>query len=675
MAVGALLFLAACQQQQAAKTDSGISRLDSLMYAIYDARYVNPERAMVMTDSLEHTGDLTLNMADECRAEIYEAMGQSRTAAYYAKKSLRDGNLHREDPPSYYAALRLLPHISINNLNWREALEYATNGYDVARADTAWFGRIYAPKFLSQIGSCQIMLGRVEEGNESFRVACDSMMAYASESNSFNGFYNLFAAIGNCIECNLMVDHTDIALSWLPRLHEIYERSMTISDSKDEYKDFAKQELEANTALVLAKAGRREDAEKHYQAFMQTAGKTDNDYLGQQVNYLRAMERWDELADLSERVDMARLSKGEFLSLDYLRLELAPMFEAEMKSGRTAKALATANRIITSLDSAYTQLQKNDAAQLAVIYETQAKEAKIAEQQSALERQRLMVVVVAMILAVLSVTILMLQHRRSARRLAAKNRELEQKNELLSVANARAEESSKMKSNFIQQISHEIRTPLNILSGFTQVITSPGIELDSKAKLDINRQITENTDRITGLVNKMLELSEAGSASVIERSDNVLAVQIAAQAVEDSGIAAASHLDFELKIDEGADSITLNTNLRHATRALTLLLDNARKFTHRAEALHGHETTEEKKRATLFVTSCGDGVKFVVEDTGIGVPPDEAERIFDEFVQLDEYYDGTGIGLTVARSIARRLGGDIFLDTSYFDGARFIMTL
>ena len=57
------------------------------------------------------------------------------------------------------------------------------------------------------------------------------------------------------------------------------------------------------------------------------------------------------------------------------------------------------------------------------------------------------------------------------------------------------------------------------------------------------------------------------------------------------------------------------------------------------------------------------------------MPEDEAERIFDEFVQLDNYYDGTGIGLTVARSLARRLGGDIVLDTSYKGGARFVMIL
>ena len=57
------------------------------------------------------------------------------------------------------------------------------------------------------------------------------------------------------------------------------------------------------------------------------------------------------------------------------------------------------------------------------------------------------------------------------------------------------------------------------------------------------------------------------------------------------------------------------------------------------------------------------------------MPLSEAEHVFDEFVQLDEYYEGTGIGLTVARSLARRLGGDVVLDTTYTSGARFVMTL
>ena len=237
-----------------------------------------------------------------------------------------------------------------------------------------------------------------------------------------------------------------------------------------------------------------------------------------------------------------------------------------------------------------------------------------------------------------------------------------------------AMESSRMKTDFIQQISHEIRTPLNILSGFAQVLTS-GMELDEATRQEVTKGIVDNTERITSLVNKMLELAEAGSDNPLERNDQVLAIQIAAQATEDSGISQATHLDFDLDITPEAETVMLTTALVPATRVLTLLLDNAMKFTHPAEAAGGVDAVKEKAHAVLRV-SVDDGlVVFTVEDTGIGVPPEESEHIFEEFVQLDKYYDGTGIGLTVARSLAHRLGGDVRLDTDYSSGARFVYTL
>ena len=237
-----------------------------------------------------------------------------------------------------------------------------------------------------------------------------------------------------------------------------------------------------------------------------------------------------------------------------------------------------------------------------------------------------------------------------------------------------AMESSRMKTDFIQQISHEIRTPLNILSGFTQVLTS-GMELDEATQQEVTKGIVDNTERITSLVNKMLELAESGSDTPLERNDQALAIQIAAQAAEDSGITKATHLDFDLDIAPEAETVMLTTALAPATRVLVLLLDNAMKFTHPAEAAGGVNAVKEKSRAVLRVTVDDGMVVFTVEDTGIGVPPEEAGHIFEEFVQLDKYYDGTGIGLTVARSLAQRLGGDIRLDTSYSPGARFVYTL
>ena len=244
----------------------------------------------------------------------------------------------------------------------------------------------------------------------------------------------------------------------------------------------------------------------------------------------------------------------------------------------------------------------------------------------------------------------------------------------LLVANAKAEESTRMKTNFIKQISHEIRTPLNIVSGFTQVLTSPTTQLSEKEKEEISLQMIEGTERITSLVNKMLELSDMSSQTVLEKKNEVSAQDIARQAVQASGIEQAPHVAFSLQLGQGTDT-RFKTHRRSAVRILELLLDNAMKFTHQAESYHAMLEEGKRERVTLTVSYEDSHARFVVEDTGIGIPAKEAERIFDEFVQLDDYYDGTGIGLTVARSLARRLGGDVLLDTSYTDGARFVMTL
>lgn len=81
------------------------------------------------------------------------------------------------------------------------------------------------------------------------------------------------------------------------------------------------------------------------------------------------------------------------------------------------------------------------------------------------------------------------------------------------------------------------------------------------------------------------------------------------------------------------------------------------------------------QRVSLHIDTSEGNVVFTVEDTGIGIPPEKADVIFNEFVQLDDYYDGVGIGLAVARSLARRLGGNLVLDSGYTGGARFVYTL
>ncbi len=335
------------------------------------------------------------------------------------------------------------------------------------------------------------------------------------------------------------------------------------------------------------------------------------------------------------------------MDLDWWPMAQRLRGEALLAVGRNREAAILYQKMYLHKDSTFSKDVRMQLDELNTLF--QVDEIRMKGQ---LERSRFVILIICLIMLVLLLFIY-LRHR-AAKRLAQKNQEL-------MIANARAEESSKMKTAFIQQISHEFRTPLNILNGFTQILTAPDMVLQTEEKADIQKRISESTERITSLVNKMLELSDANSRQVIERNDSIAALMIATQAIEHTGIQQDSHIKFQLQADAQAEAI-MHTNLQSATRALTLLLDNARKFTKKGEV-------------RLIIQQQPGTFDFIVEDTGIGVPAQEAEHIFDEFVQLDEYYDGTGIGLAVARSIARRLGGDIVLDTSYSGGARFVMSL
>ena len=242
-------------------------------------------------------------------------------------------------------------------------------------------------------------------------------------------------------------------------------------------------------------------------------------------------------------------------------------------------------------------------------------------------------------------------------------------NEQLRIANEQAMVSSKMKSEFIRNISHEIRTPLNIVSGFTQILTASDMEMPEEEKADIQKRVTDNTDYITELVDRLLELSDISSVAVIECNDNIDVQTIVDKAIEHSRINLhtrpgnpASAIAFEFPDKDAVSSVALRTNSLYAARALAQLLENAVKFTHEGSVSLRLEYTDRK-------------VLFTVEDTGIGIPQDQKEHIFGEFVQLDEFVDGTGIGLPLARSIARRMGGDLWLDTNYSKGARFVFEL
>lgn len=636
------------------------SKQDSIIQSVIDE---DMDSALRLIDSLEDKHLLPEHKVNFYRGQIHFKLGQELTAELYYKKALTSDDLLEERPSLYYFVSDQLSTILTVKGDQDGAVKTATEAYTIVQKDTTQEGHYWSAILLHDIGYSQMQLGHYQDARKNFVQAWNTLKQLVNTNPTFDNLYTWARITYNIIDAYTSTEQFKEAEKWLPQAEEAISRMSASPECPAATAEEYTAGLNTHKALIYVKTNRRAEAHQAYQRFIGTNYSKTNAGLIEHSEYLENAERWEDLAKLSPKVDSVVKSWGIPLSLYYLKSYLNPSLKAYIKSGNKEQALKMAERIVDSVDSVYNYERQHNAAELAIMYETQEKEKQISEQQSMLKNQRYLAFLVAALLILIFFIIITLLRLRSARKLADKNKELKQKNKELIQANARAEESSRMKTDFIQQISHEIRTPLNVLSGFTQILTAPNAELTEEERADINERVTQNTNRITELVNKMLELSDMHSKSVIDRVDQVTTVQIAAQAVESSDISKAKHLTFNMEFDPSADKM-IRTNSYSASRALALLLNNAAKFT-------------KEGSAELRITIDGNTqmVVYTVTDTGIGIPPYEAEHIFEEFFQLDNYYEGTGIGLSVARSIARRLGGDIRLDTTYQGGARFVMTL
>lgn len=231
----------------------------------------------------------------------------------------------------------------------------------------------------------------------------------------------------------------------------------------------------------------------------------------------------------------------------------------------------------------------------------------------------------------------------------------------LKSAYRRAMESEKMKAAFIQNISHEIRTPLNIISGFAQVIANPDLTESSEERQHIARMMEKNAHHVTALIDEIIGLSLIESTEKMRRDDTMAinkSMRLALKEFE-KVISPEIKLKFETTL---SDEFTLKTNEKMVLRIINALLENASKYTK-----EGHIALRADRDDNLLT--------FTVEDTGCGIPAEEAEHIFERFVKLDSFKEGIGLGLPLSRKLAEQLDGNVILDTSYTDGARFYIKI
>ena len=309
--------------------------------------------------------------------------------------------------------------------------------------------------------------------------------------------------------------------------------------------------------------------------------------------------------------------------------------------------------------------QVNQLRTLHELHEKELKETELKEAGQRIARKQDLLIFILSISVVLLILLYVLflyyRHLRSLKNQLQREKELllESQRQLIK-EKTRAEEASLMKSAFLANMSHEVRTPLNAIVGFSGLLVEPST--DEEERKEYSSIIRNNTDLMLNLVNDVLDLFRMETGDLhFDIKDHLLLVccQMALESVRHripDGV--------KLTFSPAGEPIVVHVDNLRLQQLLTNLLTNAAKFTEKGEINLSFQLEPDRKKVRIAVT-----------DTGAGIPLEKQATIFNRFEKLDDYKPGVGLGLSICLLIAERLDGALFIDSSYTDGARFVLIL
>ena len=224
-------------------------------------------------------------------------------------------------------------------------------------------------------------------------------------------------------------------------------------------------------------------------------------------------------------------------------------------------------------------------------------------------------------------------------------------------AKEKAEESDRLKSAFLANMSHEIRTPLNAIVGFSNIIAEIDDEVERQSYLDI---IHKNNDLLLQLIDDILDFSKIEAGTMDYHFEEVDIKDICGEIALADSIKMPSDVDLIFDLD--SPSVIVKTDERRVMQVISNFVNNAIKFT-------------TKGSITIYYEIEGDFIRVCVKDTGIGISAENQRRIFERFIKVDTFQQGTGLGLTISRTIIEALGGKIGVDSEEGVGSTFWFTL
>ena len=427
-----IILVAGCSQHKHADVKS--SRADSVIFDVGVTK--DYERMRALSDSFEMTGDISQLDANRWRGVSYYRQGQYRLAEIAYRKALESEVLTDEDQVSYNKSARRLSELLLVRGDYEGSLRVALPA--VARMEQTGIGSdIDYAILLNNIGCCQLNLGRDEEANKSFLIARGHYANRWQTDSTSRGFQE--AVIGTVYTSMAYINMRRYAESiyWIDRTEMLLNMYRQRPDARSEYFDEYQGRIEIMRAVALQGLDKPQEAAEAYQAFQKTDYSQTAPGRICANEYLVAARRFKEAADNYRYLDQTLSGWGMELSLDNIQLYLLPKYRANAEAGRRDSALAAGRRILSILDSAITSQKNSATVEMATIYETNQKEAEIAQQKADLTRLQFIAIGVSLLLVIIFLVVYTLHRRAATKRLAAAHQSLEDAHQRLEDAHDR----------------------------------------------------------------------------------------------------------------------------------------------------------------------------------------------------------------------------------------------
>ena len=224
----------------------------------------------------------------------------------------------------------------------------------------------------------------------------------------------------------------------------------------------------------------------------------------------------------------------------------------------------------------------------------------------------------------------------------------------------KAVQAIQRKNMFLSNMSHEVRTPLNAIVGFSAVLTDEDESFDDESRREFSEIIKVNSFQLLKLINDILDFSDFENDNITFNIRTHDAVKLCNEVVET--VMASRKLEVEMRFDTDLSVLMLDTDDARLRQVLINLLVNAAKFTEQGSIVL------ELKMADV------DTALFSVTDTGCGIPPEKQHLIFERFEKLNDFVQGSGLGLSICQLIVKYMNGKLWVDSGYTRGARFCFT-